>query len=195
MILLISAELIGILAKAGRIELIRTLKAFPEKDFTINEAAKTAGVPVMTAWRAVKELKKAGFVKTRKIGNAISVSITDDRDRLRTLRLVPETDPQRSAALLFAERLARKDWVEECRLFGNIGRGEHAPGEDIDVAVIFSEDLISSEMAHQESLTIAAQLKSETNVSIVPMCISHREMARKGGLATELRDKEVIMRR
>lgn len=103
----ISVELIGILAKRGRIEMIRTLKAFPDKDFTINELARTAGVPTMTAWRATKELKKVGFVKTRKVGNATSVCITDDHEKLRTLRLVPETDPQRAAAILFAKKLGQ----------------------------------------------------------------------------------------
>jgi hypothetical protein len=30
---------------------------------------------------------------------------------------------------------------------------------------------------------------------VVPLCISGKEMSRKSGLATELRDKEVIFRR
>lgn len=192
---MISAELIVILAKKGRIELIRTLRAFPERHFTINELAKTSGVPTMTAWRGINELKKTGFVKTRKVGNAVSITITDDRERLRTIRLVPETDPQRSAAVLFANRLAQNDWVEECRLFGSIGRGEHAPGEDVDVAVVFSDGAINAERAHEQAISLAAQVKSETNISVVPLCISSKDMARRGGLATELRDKEVILRR
>jgi predicted nucleotidyltransferase/predicted transcriptional regulator len=195
MIAMISAELIGILAKKGRIDIIRTLKAFPERDFTINELAKASNIPTMTTWRAVKELKKAGLIKTRKVGNAISVAFTDDRDRIRTIRLVPETDPQRSAALAFAKRLGFFDWVEECRLFGNIGRGEHAPGDDVDVAVVFSRDAIDEEQARKLTSSIAAELKLETNVSIVPLCISSKEMARRGGLAAELRDKEVILRK
>jgi predicted nucleotidyltransferase len=195
MIAMISAELIGILAKRGRIDVIRTLKAFPERDFTINELAKAAKVPTMTTWRAIKELKKAGFIKTRKIGNAISVTFTDDRDRIRTLRLVPETDPQRSAALTFARRLGLYDWVEECRLFGNIGRGEHAPGDDVDIAVVFSDDSIDEEQARKHASSVAEELKLETNVSIVPLCISSKDMARRGGLAAELRDKEVILRK
>ncbi len=192
---MISAELIGILAKRGRIEMLRTLKAFPGRDFTINEIAKTSGIPVMTAWRAVRELKKAGFVKTKKVGNATSVSITEDRERHRTLRLVPETDPQRSAALAFANRLGQHRWVQECRLFGNIGRGEHAPGDDVDVAVIFEDSEIDLEGARDKSNSLASELRTETNVSIVPLCISSKDMSRRGGLATELRDKEVIMRR
>ncbi len=192
---MISAELIGILAKKGRIELIRTLKAFPDRDFTINELAKVSGVPTMTTWRAVKELKKHGFVKTRKIGNAVSVAITDDREKLRTVRLVPETDPQRSAAILFARRLGQNEWVDECRLFGNIGRGEHAPGDDVDVAVIYADTSLSADQAKEKAGEFAAQVKSETNVSVVPLCISSKDMSRRGGLATELRDKEIIFRR
>lgn len=191
----ISVELIGILAKRGRIEMIRTLKAFPDKDFTINELARTAGVPTMTAWRATKELKKAGFVKTRKVGNATSVCITDDREKLRTLRLVPETDPQRAAAILFARKLGQYSWIEECRLFGNIGRGEHAPGEDVDVAVIYSDDAITIDEARAQAAVLAAEIKNESNVSVVPLFISGKEMARRGGLAAELRDREVILRR
>lgn len=192
---MISSELIGILAKKGRIELIRALKAFPDRHFTINELARTSDVPTMTTWRAVKDLQKSGFVKTRKVGNAISVRITDDRDKLRTIRLVPETDPQRSAAVLFAKRLGQNQWVEECRLFGNIGRGEHAPGDDVDVAVIYSEANMTAEQARETAAEFAALVKSETNVSVVPLCISSKEMSRRGGLATELRDKEVIFRR
>ena len=192
---MISAELISILAKKGRIEIIRTLKAFPEREFTINDLARTAKIPAMTTWRAVKELKKAGLIKTRKIGNAVSVTFTEDREKIRTIRLVPETDPQRSTALVFAKRLGQLDWVEECRLFGSIGRGEHAPGDDVDVAVVFSEGSIQEERAREETSAIAAQLKAETNVSIVPLCISSRDMARRGGLAAELRDKEIILRR
>ncbi len=195
MISMISAELIGILAKKGRIELIRTLKAFPDRDFTINELAKVSGVPTMTTWRAVKELKKHGFVKTRKIGNAVSVAITDDREKLRTVRLVPETDPQRSAAILFARRLGQNEWVDECRLFGNIGRGEHALGDDVDVAVIYADTSLSADQAKEKAGEFAAQVKSETNVSVVPLCISSKDMSRRGGLATELRDKEIIFRR
>jgi predicted nucleotidyltransferase len=108
---------------------------------------------------------------------------------------VPETDPQRSAAFIFAKRLAQNDWVEECRLFGSIGRGEHAPGEDVDVAVVFSEGAIDAERAREQAVSLAAQVKTETNISVIPLCISSKEMARRGGLATELRDKEVILRR
>jgi len=192
---MLSAELICILAKRGRIDIIRTLKAFPDTNFTINELAKVSKVPTMTTWRSVKELKEAGMVKTRRFGNAISVSMTEDREKLRALRLVPDTDPQRSAARLFADKLSQHVWTSEFRLFGSIGRGEHSPGEEVDVAVVYDDGSISETEAKSEAGIAADEVKSETNVTIMPLCIAQKEMARKGGLAAELRDREVIWKR
>lgn len=184
-----------ILARKGRIDVIRTLKSFPDRDFTINELARTAKLPVMTTWRAVKELKKLGVVRTRKIGNSTSVTITEDRERLRTLKLVPDTDPQRAAARRYAEMLGREPWMNEARLFGSIGRGEHAPGDEVDIAVIFDDSLISEQGAKEKASEAANYLKEDTNVTIVPLCVALKDMNRKGGLASELRDKESIWTR
>jgi predicted nucleotidyltransferase/predicted transcriptional regulator len=195
MIFMISREILMILSKRGRVEIIRTLKSYPGRDFTINELARTARIPTMTTWRAVKDLKGAGFVRARKVGNSMIVSITEDREKLRMLRLIPDTDPQRVAATTYSRLLAEHDWVSECRLFGSIGRGEHSPGDEVDVAVIFREDLIQEGDARTKAREAAEALRGDTNITIVPMCVPSKEMSRKGGLAAELRDKEVVYRR
>lgn len=184
-----------ILAKRGRVEIIRTLKSYPGDDFTINDLARKAQVPTMTTWRAVKDLKKAGFVHARKVGNSVVISITEDRDRLRLLRMIPETDPQRVAALAYSRRMGEFDWVSECRLFGSIGRMEHAPGDEVDVAVVYKEDVINEEEARSKAREVAESLLAESNISVVPLCVPSKEMSRKGGLAAELRDKEIIFAR
>lgn len=192
---MISRELLQILAKKGRVEIIRTLKAFPENDFSINELSRVAKVPTMTVWRGVRELKAAGMVRTRKVGNSIGVRISDDREKLRMLRLIPDTDPQRSAAKRYADILGRNRWLRECRLFGSIGRGEHSPGEEVDVAVIYDETSVAEADAKEAPAAVASQVRSETNVTIAPLCVPHKEMTRKGGLAAELRDKETVWSR
>jgi len=191
----LSGDTIGVLAKRGRIKIIRTLRAYPERDFTVNELARTAGVPTMTTWRAVSDLKKTGFVKTRRVGNALTVKLTEDRESLRVLRLVPDTDPQRGAARVFAEVLAGQGWACECRLFGSISRGEHNPGEEVDVAVVFDDSLISEQDARARAAELADKVRAETNIPVVPLCVSAKDMARKGGIAAELRDREIIWRR
>lgn len=191
---MLSLQILTALAKKGRIELIRTLRAYPDRDFTINELARTAGIPTMTAWRATRELKGIGLLKSRKAGNALLMSLTEDRERLRTLRLIPETDPQRMAALKFSISLATNPWLQECRLFGTVGRGEHAPGEEVDVAVVYRDDLVSEEEARTQAKDNADRIKEDTNVTIIPLCLPQRDMSRKGGLASELRDKEILVR-
>jgi len=195
MIKLLSREFLTILARKGRVEIIRTLKSYPDRDFTINELSRTSRVPTMTTWRAVKELKKTGLVRTRKIGNAIGVTLTEDRERLRVLRMIPDTDPQRTAARAYASRLGEQPWILECRLFGSIGRGEHSPGEEVDVAVVYDDSAATEGKAKEIATSLAALVKEETNVTIVPLCIAQKEMTRKGGLAAELRDKESIWKR
>lgn len=191
---MLSRELISILAKSGRIEILRTLKAYHDREFTINELARTSDVPVMTAWRAVKELKKAGMIDTRKVGNSVAVSITDDPGKLRTMRSIPDTDPQKAAAKAFAELLSQNTWLSECRLFGTVGRGEHRPGEEVDVAVVYDENA-SEEQAKMASAVAADEVRLRTNVTIVPLCVSAKEMGRRGGLGSELRDKEMVWER
>jgi predicted nucleotidyltransferase len=195
MIEMLSREFLMILAKKGRIEIVRALKSYPDRDFTINELSRSSRVPTMTTWRAVKELKKTGLVRTRRIGNAICVTLTEDREKLKMLRMIPDTDPQRTAAKEYAGRLGKQPWVQECRLFGSIGRGEHAPGDEVDVAVVYDDSSVTEDTAKEAATSLAALLKEETNVTIVPLCIAKKEMTRKGGLAAELRDKESIWKR
>ena len=195
MISMISRELLGVLARRGRIEIIRTLKSFPERDFTVNELARSAGVPVMTTSRAVQELRKVGMVKTRKIGNSLAVKLVEDKDRLRMLRMIAGTDPQRNAATLYSRRLGGHDWLLECRLFGTIGRGDHVPGEEVDIAVVYDSGMAGEDEAKGIAESLAEDVHGETNVKVVPFCISDKDMGRRGGLAVELRDKEVIWKR
>ena len=184
-----------ILAGKGRVEIIRTLRAFPEKDFSINEIARASAIPPMTAWRGVNELRKAGLVRTRRVGNATCVKLTEDRESIRILRLIPDTDPQRAAARLYSEKLSVNPWLKECKLFGSIGRGEHSPGEEVDLAVIYDDTMVVESSVKAAAAEMALQIRDETNVAIAPLFVPQKDMARKGGLAAELRDKETIWKR
>ncbi len=191
----ISDELLRILARRGRIELIRKLRAHPDRDFTINELARLSGIPTMTTWRAVKELRKAGLARTRKVGNATSVAISTDAEKLRALRLIPGTDPHIAAARLFARRLAESPWLHECRLFGSAGRGDHSPGDEVDVAVVYDELAVGEDEVRDAVRSLGAAVHQETNITVAPLLIPSKDMSKKGGLGAEMRDKEVIWRR
>jgi predicted nucleotidyltransferase len=120
--------------------------------------------------------------------------MTDDPGRLRILRSIPDTDPQKAAAMAFAEALSMHGWLSECRLFGTVGRGDHRPGEEVDVAVVY-DDSVSEELAKAAAAEAAEAVRQRTNVTIAPLCVSGKEMGRRGGLAAELRDKETVWAR
>lgn len=191
----LTLDLLKVLAAKGRVEILRTLRAFPEEEFTINGIARAANVPVMTTWRATKDLRAVGLVRTRKVGNATVVSLTSDAEKLRVLRVLPETDPHRDAARMFAHEVSSNPWAEECRLFGTIARGEHVPGEEVDVAVVYDGEEAEEGIVRASVEDIANSVRAGTNVTIAPLCIEKKEMGRRGGLAAELRDKEILWRR
>jgi len=191
----LTRDLLKVLASRGRVEILRTLRAFPEDEFTVNGIARAAGVPVMTAWRATKDLKAVGLIRTRRIGNATVVSLTSDVDRLRVLRVLPEADPHKDAARMFVDQVSGEPWAEECRLFGTVARGEHLPGEEVDVAVVYDGTVANEEAVRGRVQAVSRTVLARTNVAIAPLCIEKREMGRRGGLAAELRDKEVLWRK
>jgi len=189
---MLSRQLIEALAKSGRIEIVRALKANHDRSYTINELARASGVPVMTTWRAVKELKGVGLVKTRKIGNATAVTLSEDRELNRILKLLPEADPHRAAAEAYSRELSSYSWLVECKLFGAVGRGEHGPGEDVDVAVVYDDSKVSEDEVRNLAAATAEKMKGRSGIMVVPLCVSAKQMSKKGGFASELRDKETI---
>jgi len=188
----LSRQLVEALAKSGRIEIVRTLKAQHDRSYTINELSRASGVPVMTTWRAVNELKGVGLVKTRRIGNAIAVTLSEDRELNRLLKLLPEVDPHRAAAEAYSKELSSNDWLVECKLFGAVGRGEHGPGEDVDVAVVYDDTKASEDDVRNLAAVAAEKMKERSGMTVAPLCVSAKQMSKKGGLASELRDKETI---
>ncbi len=191
----ISREFIRVLAKKGRIEIIRTLRAHHDHRFSINELSRTSGIPTMTVWRAVDELKGLGLIKTRTVGNSTSVRLTDDREKLRPLKILPDADPHKDAARSYSLMMSRYDWLEECRLFGTVGRGEHGPGEEVDIAVVFDDDKVTEQQAKEAAMSLSDEVKGRLNITVIPLCVAKRDMSRKGGLAAELREKETIWKR
>ncbi|MEM3049859.1 MAG: hypothetical protein QXT42_03945 [Thermoplasmata archaeon] len=65
----------------------------------------------------------------------------------------------------------------------------------MDVAVVYDDSMVSELEARKATSEIAQRIKADTNVTIVPLCVAARDMARKGGIAAELRDKEIVWQR
>jgi len=193
--MVIDLEQISALARRGRIDIIRTLRQYPDRNFSINELAKVSRIPVMTCWRAVRELTGIGLLKVRKIANSSIVSLNITPELMRLLRQISDSDPHRYAALMFARQIGRLPGIVEARLFGRVAKGDHTPESEADIAVIFEHIKISQEDASAHADRIAKEVESLTGTRISPHLVRKDHLDQGRGFAAELRDKESLWRR
>jgi len=172
------AILLDVLGKKGRARMLDVLKRYPRRDFSINELAKEAGMPVMSCWRAVKDFEAVGLVVVRSIGKASAVRLNEGseiaKSALSALDL-DEKDPYRTAARAFSKMLARYPWVERCILFGSVSRGTHKPGSDVDIAVVYDEKKIEKKNADLKVAEAVAKTGDSYGIRIVSLVLSKPE--------------------
>lgn len=191
----IDLPLISALARSGRIDIIRTLKQYPERHFSINELARTSRIPVMTCWRAVKELQEQGLVDIEEISNSKIISLISTPDLNRLLRQIPDSDPHRYAGMQFSKNLQNVPGILEARLFGRVAKGDHTPDSEVDIAVVYDDITISREDVAAHIDRIAKEIQMLTGVDISPHLIRKDHLDQGRGFAAELRDKETIWKR
>jgi len=121
----------------GSKQLFEVLFKYPKREFSINELAKTAGVPFASAWRAVRRFEKAGVVETGKLGGSVVVRFHDSEFTgliARMLRL--SVSPQAFTVKKLKELLGKSPFVKEAFLFGSVARHQEKLQSDIDVAIL-----------------------------------------------------------
>jgi len=191
----IDLVLISSLARRGRIDIIRSLRQYPNRDFSINELARVSRIPVMTCWRGVRELESLDILTLKKVANSEIVTLNQNADLIRFLRQIPDSDPHRYAARLFSTKLDQLPGIVEARLFGKVAKGDHAPDSETDIAVVFDGVQVSKEDATAHCNRIAKEIKSITGMTVQPHMIMKDHLDQGRGFAAELRDKEILWRK
>ncbi|MFH0973353.1 MAG: nucleotidyltransferase domain-containing protein [Candidatus Micrarchaeota archaeon] len=130
---------LGLVAKRGRQELLKTLLEFPNREFTINELAKTAGVPFASAWRAVREWEQAGFIETRLVGRARLVRLRNKDYAARLLQASGFPSTQNAALEAVRKELEKEVGVKRAFVFGSVAEGKETPSSDVDLALLVSK--------------------------------------------------------
>jgi DNA-binding Lrp family transcriptional regulator len=130
-------EAIQLVKYSGSREMLETLLRFPNRQFTINELAKEAGVPFASAWRLVKRWEPAGLIETGRIGRSVTVKLhkSEYLDAVASLLKISKS-PQAFTANALKELLAKEKKVTEAHLFGSVALGKEKPESDIDVALL-----------------------------------------------------------
>ena len=121
----------------GSREMLETLLRFPERQFTINELSRDAGVPFASAWRLVQKWEPAGLIDTGRVGRSVTVRLhkSDYLDSVASLLKISKS-PQAFTARALREILAVEEGVKQAYLFGSVARGEETPSSDIDLALL-----------------------------------------------------------
>jgi len=130
-------EALELVKYRGSRQMLETLLAFPNRQFTINELAKEAGVPFASAWRLVKKWEPAGIIETGRVGKSVTVRLHKSEYLNSVVSLLKiSTSPQAFTANALKDVLAREKGVKEAYLFGSVAKGEEKPTSDIDVALL-----------------------------------------------------------
>lgn len=161
-------EAIQLVKYRGSRQMLETLLKFPNRQFTINELAKEAGVPFASAWRLVRRWEPAGMIETGRVGRSVTVKLhkSEYLDSVAAMLKI-STSPQAFTARALKELLAKEKGVKEAYLFGSVARGEENLSSDIDVALLAGKDFEAN------ILVFGAYEKYGTKV--VPLVFSSRK--------------------
>ena len=130
-------ETIGLIKYKGARNVLETLLKFPERQFTINELAKTAGIPFSSCWRLVKKWEPAGIIETGRAGKSVTVKLKRSAYTRRAAELVQlSVSPQAFTVETLKKTLKNTKGVGEVYLFGSVARGEEKLESDVDLAVL-----------------------------------------------------------
>ncbi|MFH1107152.1 MAG: nucleotidyltransferase domain-containing protein [Candidatus Micrarchaeota archaeon] len=130
-------EALQLVKYRGSRRMLETLLKYPDRQFTINELAKEAGVPFASAWRLVKKWEPAGIIGTGRVGKSVTVKLrkSDYLDSIASILKI-SMSPQAFTAKALKDMLSKNNGVKEAFLFGSVASGKETSASDIDVAIL-----------------------------------------------------------
>ncbi len=134
-------EALQLVKYSGSRQMLETLVKYPNRQFTISELSREAGVPFASAWRLVKKWEPAGIIEAGKIGRSVTVKLHKSEYLDSILSLFKNSvSPQAFTALAISGLLANDGRVREAYLFGSVASGKEKLESDIDVALLAEKD-------------------------------------------------------
>lgn len=155
-------EAYELLAYKGAKDLFNTLTSFPNRQFSINELAKTAGIPFTSAWKLVQKFERAQVVDTVIIGKSRAVRYRDSPFS-QILKSVADTSTSTQALSLkeLKRILDGKKEIESAYLFGSVAKKAETLESDIDVALLLSKRM--------DVLSMMSSMQEKYGVKLVPL--------------------------
>ena len=134
---MVAMEAFELLKYKGAKTLFETLQTSPNRQFSVNELAKVAGLPFTSVWKLVKKFEAAGVVETTLIGKSRAVRYNRN-EFVKLLENVVRISrsQQRLSLRELKATLKNKKQVKSAYLFGSVAEGKEGLESDVDVAIL-----------------------------------------------------------
>jgi len=120
--------------ETGRLRLLGVLFKYPDKEFSLSDLAKEAGVAKSNIGEVLEELNKLGFIEITKLRNIWRIRANQGNWYFIRSKIVYNLDFIYSSGLIefLNERYKNPRAII---LFGSFRKGEDISGSDIDIAI------------------------------------------------------------
>jgi predicted nucleotidyltransferase len=175
-------------------EVVEILLKYPEREFTINELSRLAGVPYTRSWRFIKESDETGLVFLKKVGNynvcRLNRGSPFTEDVVNALKT--RSTPQKAVLKSLTSEMKKIKDIEKIVLFGSVARNMEKPGSDVDIALVINRMRTGLE---KDITDAVSRVMEKSRIKIVPILLTKTEAGEKSQFSEEVRKGIVLYER
>ncbi len=161
-------EAFELLTYKGARALFETLRAYPKRQFSINELAKSAKLPFTTTWKLVQKFEMAQVIDVSLIGKSRAVRFKESPfSILITDMLKMSKSPQALSIPELKRILKAKEGIAQAYLFGSVAKGMEKLESDVDIALLVKKRIDTS--------SFMSGLYEKYGVKVVPITFDSKE--------------------
>lgn len=161
-------EAYELLSYKGAGKLLATLTKFHNRQFSINELAKTADLPFTTAWKLVQKFERAQVVEVVAIGKSKAVKFKASPFSKVMQEVARASSSTQALSLGELRRILKaKEGIMKACLFGSVARKKEALESDVDVALLVSKKI--------DVLSIMSLMQEKYGAKLVPLVFDSEE--------------------
>jgi len=174
-------EALELLTYKGARQLFETLQAFPKRQFTINELARTAKLPFTTTWKLVQKFERAQIAEVTLIGKSRAVRYKESPFSQLVMKILSLSKSHQALSIpALKRRLGACKGIKQAYLFGSVAKNVEKLESDVDVALLLKDKI--------DTGSIISDMYEKYGAKVVPLAFYS-----KGEFDDFLRDKKKVM--
>jgi len=155
-------DAVELLSFKGSRKIFETLRAYPKRQFSINELSKAAGVPFSTCWKLVGMFEKSQVASAATIGNTRAVSYKESPFSALVAKILHLSASVQTLSLSGLKRELRgKKGLKEAYLFGSVAAGNETLESDVDVALLVENKI--------DLPSLVSSMREKYGVNLMPL--------------------------